>query len=105
MGAAADPAVGSAGTSRAQSRFEGSDRQGRARLLALLTGGVNHAAGSNPGPHHITPEALAAAAGWPHDPTRALAAARSLVADGLAEMAADGTLCLAGRSGIGHTDG
>ena len=32
-----DPAVGSAGVSRSQARFEGSDRQARGRLLKLLT--------------------------------------------------------------------
>ncbi len=32
-----DPAVGSAGVSRPQSRFEGSERQARGRLLAALT--------------------------------------------------------------------
>jgi A/G-specific adenine glycosylase len=94
--AADDPAAGSAGTSRSQSRFEGSDRQGRGRLLVLLTGRADKADGSDLGPQHIAPAALAAAAGWPHDPARAMAAARSLVCDGLAEMAADGTLYLAG---------
>lgn len=33
-----DPAVGSAGVSRTQSRFEGSDRQARGRLMAALVG-------------------------------------------------------------------
>jgi A/G-specific adenine glycosylase len=91
-----DPAVGSAGTSRRQSRFDGSDRQGRGRLLARLTAPTG-------GP--IARRDLAAAAGWPHDPARALAAAASLVADGLAEVALGGTLVLPARSGIGHTDG
>jgi A/G-specific adenine glycosylase len=94
--AADDPAAGSAGTSRSQSRFEGSDRQGRGRLLTLLAAGADQAGGSDRTPHHIAPAALAAAAGWPHDPARALAAARSLVVDGLAEIGADGTLYLAG---------
>jgi A/G-specific adenine glycosylase len=90
-----DPAVGSAGTSGVQSPFAGSDRQGRGRLLAYLT------AASRPGQEagldngiEIGPDALAAVAGWPHDPQRARAAAVSLVHDGLAEMAADGTLRL-----------
>ncbi len=94
MPSESDPAVGSAGTSRSQSPFEGSDRQGRGRLLALLTSGAEGAGGEQPGPRHVGPDALAAAAGWPHDPARALAAAHRLVADGLAEMAADGTLYL-----------
>lgn len=38
-GDGADPAVGSAGVSVAQARFEGSDRQARGRLLAALTAG------------------------------------------------------------------
>ena len=97
MPSESDPAVGSAGTSRSQSPFEGSDRQGRGRLLALLTAGAEGAGGEQPGPRHVGPDALAAAAGWPHDPARALAAAHSLVADGLAEMAADGTLYLASQ--------
>ena len=91
-----DPAVGSAGTSRPQSRFDGSDRQGRGRLLARL-------AAPSGGP--IGRQDLAAAAGWPHHAARALAAAESLVADGLAEMAPDGTLALPAGRGIGHTDG
>jgi A/G-specific adenine glycosylase len=108
MPSVSDPAAGSAGTSRSQSRFEGSDRQGRGRLLAVLTAGAHRAGGSDPGPRHVGADGLAAAAGWPHDPDRALAAARSLVADGLAEMAADGTLYLASRvasvtpTGVGH---
>ncbi|MCE9623029.1 MAG: A/G-specific adenine glycosylase [Actinomycetia bacterium] len=35
-----DPAVGSAGVSRPQSRFEGSERQARGRLLKALTAGT-----------------------------------------------------------------
>lgn len=38
-GAGDDPAAGSAGVSRAQSRFEGSERQARGRLLAALMRG------------------------------------------------------------------
>lgn len=36
-GAGPDPAIGSAGVSRAQSRFEGSERQARGRLLKALS--------------------------------------------------------------------
>jgi A/G-specific adenine glycosylase len=68
-----DPAVGSAGVSGRQSRFEGSDRQGRGRLVdALRTRG------------RVAEGELAEAAGWPGDRARAERAAASLVRDGLA---------------------
>jgi hypothetical protein len=61
-----------------QSRFEGSDRQGRGRLVdALRRGGA------------VGAVALAASAGWPEDPERAARAAASLVADGLARWDGD----------------
>lgn len=70
-GEQADPANGSAAVSRRQSRFEGSDRQGRGRLLAALReGSVSHAD-------------LAEAMGWPIDHARALRVTASLVSDGL----------------------
>jgi A/G-specific adenine glycosylase len=57
---------------RRQSRFEGSDRQGRGRLVdALRRGPVRHAD-------------LPATMGWPDDPERAERVAATLVADGLA---------------------
>jgi A/G-specific adenine glycosylase len=66
-----DPSVGSAGAPTAQSRFEGSDRQGRGRLIAALrTGGIP--AGSVP-----------AASGWPNDPERVARVASGLVEEGL----------------------
>lgn len=65
-----DPAVGSAGVSGRQSRFEGSDRQGRGRLVDALRAGP------------VTD--VAAASGWPEDPARAARVAETLVADGLA---------------------
>jgi A/G-specific adenine glycosylase len=71
---APDPAVGSAGVSTPQSRFEGSDRQGRGRLVDAL-----RARGRVPA------SALAEAAGWPDDPDRARRVAATLVADGLAD--------------------
>ncbi|MCC7069782.1 MAG: A/G-specific adenine glycosylase [Deltaproteobacteria bacterium] len=74
---APDPAVGSAGVSGGQSRFEGSDRQGRGRLVDAL-----RARG------HVARAALAAAAGWPGDAPRARRVAAGLVKDGLA--ASDG---------------
>ena len=58
-----DPAVGSAGTSRPQSPFAGSDRQGRGRLLARL-------AAADP-MEPAAPDAVAAVAGWPEQPARA----------------------------------
>ncbi len=76
-----DPASGTAGSSRRQSRFEGSDRQGRGRLVAALRTGP------------IEVERIADAAGYGDDPDRATRIADSLVADGLAEYA-DGTMAL-----------
>ncbi|MFP5318246.1 MAG: A/G-specific adenine glycosylase [Acidimicrobiia bacterium] len=59
-----------------QSRFDGSDRQGRGRLVAVLRAGP-------------VPVADAArAAGWPDDPVRAARAVAALVADGLARVEA-----------------
>jgi A/G-specific adenine glycosylase len=76
-----DPSDGSAGSSVPQSRFEGSDRQGRGRLVQSL----------RTGPLEL--ERLADAAGWPDDPDRARRVADSLVGDGLAEYV-DGQLAL-----------
>ncbi len=70
-----DPAVGSARVSKRQAAFEGSDRQGRGRLLRAAAGGG------------IAPDGLAAAAGWPDEPLRAERVAASLVADGLLRFA------------------
>jgi A/G-specific adenine glycosylase len=66
-----DPALGSAGVSGRQSRFEGSDRQGRGRILAALRSGP------------VDSSDLARLTGW-RDRERADRAAESLVADGLA---------------------
>jgi A/G-specific adenine glycosylase len=74
--------AGSAGISGGQPAFAGSERQGRGRLVHALRAGPVPAAG------------LATAAGWPDDPARARRAATTLVADGLAVEAADGTLHL-----------
>jgi A/G-specific adenine glycosylase len=66
-----------------QSTFDGSDRQGRGRLVdALRLGPV---AGAD----------VPAACGWPDDPVRAERIAASLVTDGLA-VATDGALALPG---------
>jgi A/G-specific adenine glycosylase len=78
-----DPARGSAGVSKGQSRFEGSDRQGRGRLVEHLRRDGR-----------VAPDALAASDGWPDDVDRAAAAARSLVRDGLAVELPDGSLAL-----------
>jgi A/G-specific adenine glycosylase len=70
-------------TATRQSTFEGSDRQGRGRLVdALRLGPV--ASGDVP-----------AACGWPTDPDRAHRIAASLVTDGLA-VTTDGVLTLPG---------
>ncbi len=61
---------------RRQSRFEGSDRQGRGRLLAAMRRGP------------LPTTSLAEAAGWPGDPERAARVAASLVDEGLAVWAA-----------------
>ena len=71
-----DPALGPGGRSRRQSVFEGSDRQGRGRLVAELRRAA------------IGRDRLAVAAGWPDDPGRADAVAGTLVADGLARWVA-----------------
>lgn len=83
-----DPAVGSAGVGGRQSRFEGSDRQGRGRLVAALGDG-----GRVPQPE------LATVAGWPGDAVRAQRVAESLVVDGLASWQADGALILPRKLG------
>jgi A/G-specific adenine glycosylase len=71
-----DPADGSAGVSGGQSRFEGSDRQGRGRLVEALR-------------HEPVPaEELAVVMGWPDDPVRAARVAAMLVEDGLVRAAA-----------------
>jgi A/G-specific adenine glycosylase len=57
---------------RPQSRFEGSDRQGRGRLVDALRRGAVAAAD------------LPAAMGWPTDPDRAHRVAATLLTDGLA---------------------
>lgn len=66
-----DPLGGSAGISAPQSRFDGSDRQGRGRLVDVLRRGDVAAAD------------LAAVMGWPHDPGRAERVAAAVVRDGL----------------------
>ena len=72
-----DPAAGSAGVSSRQSRFDGSDRQGRGKLVKALRAGP------------ITSAELAATMGWPDDVDRAERVAGALVADGLVEFLGD----------------
>lgn len=66
-----DPVLGSAGVSSPQSRFEGSDRQGRGRLVDRLRSGS------------VDDAEIASVMGWPADPERASRVAASLVDDGL----------------------
>jgi A/G-specific adenine glycosylase len=74
---APDPVISSAGISGRQSRFAGSDRQGRGRLVeSLRTGPVRRSA-------------LAEVMGWPDDPSRAERVAGSVVADGIAAVTED----------------
>lgn len=70
--ASPDPADGSAAVSPGQSRFEGSDRQGRGRLVEALRAGP------------VPLDRLPMVTGWPDDPDRAARVADGLVADGLA---------------------
>jgi len=70
--AAPDPIEGSAGISGRQSRFAGSFREGRGRLVDALRAGS------------VAEADVARAAGWPDAPERAADAARSLIDDGLA---------------------
>jgi A/G-specific adenine glycosylase len=72
-----DPADGSAGVSSPQSRFEGSDRQGRGRLLEALRRGP------------VASGDLATTMGWPADAERAERVASALVREGLAASAED----------------
>lgn len=67
-----DPIDGSAGISAPQSRFDGSDRQGRGRLVDTL----RH--------RSVDDDELADVMGWPDDRERAARVAGTLVKDGLA---------------------
>jgi A/G-specific adenine glycosylase len=77
-----DPARGSAGTSRRQAPFAGSDRQGRGLLVAAARRGG------------ITASEVAREAGWPDQPDRAVRLADQLVAEGLLRRDPDGRLGL-----------
>jgi len=69
-----DPADGSAGVSGGQSKFKGSDRQGRGRLVEALRSGP------------VARADIAATMGWPDDGDRAERVAATLIADGLATL-------------------
>jgi A/G-specific adenine glycosylase len=71
---APDPAGGSAGVSVGQSRFAGSDRQGRGRLVEALRSA------------EVAADDLPATMGWPDDPARARRVAGTVVSDGLATV-------------------
>ncbi|MGA3149317.1 MAG: A/G-specific adenine glycosylase [Acidimicrobiales bacterium] len=77
-----DPASGSAGVSTPQGIFDGSDRQGRGRLIDALRRGA------------VRADRVAVAAGWPDDPERAGRVAAGLVDEGLVARDGDGTLRL-----------
>jgi A/G-specific adenine glycosylase len=77
-GAAPDPA----GRRRPPAPFEGSDRQGRGRLVAAMRRGP------------VSAGRLAAVCGWSDDPSRARRVAGELVAEGLARRSPAGTFVL-----------
>ena len=84
-----DPSIRSAATSRPQSRFRGSDREGRGKLLRAALMGP------------IAATALGEAAGWPDDPERAARVANQLVREGLLAISGSGEFDLATeRSGL-----
>lgn len=74
---APDPADGSAGVSARQARFEGSDRQGRGRLVEALR------------QRDVALGDLATVMGWPDDPSRSTRVAATLLDDGLVQLEAD----------------
>jgi len=69
--AGADPARGSAGVSGPQSRFDGSDRQGRGLLIEALRTGA------------VPADQVAPVMGWPDEPDRVARVVAGLVADGM----------------------
>ncbi|MFT5563661.1 MAG: A/G-specific adenine glycosylase [Myxococcota bacterium] len=80
-----DPSVGSFGTGATQSRFEGSDRQGRGRVLEALRAG------------DLPMMAAESVTGW-DDPERTGRVVASMMADGLLEIDQD-VLTLPDRHG------
>jgi len=82
-GSLPDPAVGSAQVTSRGSRFEGSDRQGRGRLVRAACAGPIAAAD------------VARVAGWPSQLARARRVAEALVAEGFLVRESTGDLSLA----------
>ena len=84
---APDPAFGSAAVSTRQSKFEGSARQARGRLLRAAQQGA------------VSPQELCSAVGWVGlvgGEAKARAVADSLISDGLLERDIDGSLVIPG---------
>jgi A/G-specific adenine glycosylase len=81
-GAGPDPATGSAGVSTRQGRFDGSDRQGRGRLVDALRHGP------------LSAGQAIDSAGWPDDPERVSRMVTGLVEDGLVVRDGNGALRL-----------
>ena len=81
QGVGVDPSKGSAGVSGTQSKFEGSDRQGRGKLVDALRKKT------------VRRSELAEIMGWPTDPERAERVASTVISDGLAAYK-DDTLSL-----------
>ena len=79
---AAPGRVDPAGRRVPQSRFAGSDRQGRGRLVDALRAGP------------VAPSRLAVACGWPEDASRARRVAAALVDEGLVRRRPGGVLVL-----------
>jgi A/G-specific adenine glycosylase len=77
-----DPARGSAGVSVTQRRFDGSDRQGRGRLITALRAGP------------LSADELAGAAGWPGDFERTDRVVQGLITEGLVVADENGGLRL-----------
>lgn len=72
-----DPADGSSGVSVGQTRFAGSDRQGRGRLVEALRAGP------------VDLSDVPGVVGWPADPERAARVVAGLLSDGLATTDGD----------------
>lgn len=77
-----DPARLSAGTGRRQSRFSGSDREGRGRLIAALRHGP------------LGPSEVAGVVGWTDDPSRVDRVVSALVAEHMVDRSPSGVLHL-----------
>jgi A/G-specific adenine glycosylase len=80
-----DPAIGSAGVSKRQATFRGSDREGRGRLLAAVLGG----------PIRLCD--VAVVTGWTDDPSRASRIASNLCDEGFLQCR-KGVITVAGTT-------